>query len=62
MLFSQIKKVLKGKCFADVEEVKPKIAKVLKGMKIDKFKNCFQQWKKHLDMCIASNGEYFEGD
>ena len=24
--------------------------------------NCFVQWKKNLDRCIASNGEYFEGD
>ena len=25
-------------------------------------KNCFEQWKKCLDRCIALNGEYFEGD
>ena len=29
---------------------------------MDKFKNCFEQWKKHLDRSIASSGEYFEGD
>ena len=55
-------KVLKGKCFANVEELKQKTAEALKGIKIDEFKNCFEQWKKHLDNCIASNGEYFEGD
>ena len=52
-------KVLKGKCFADVEEVKQKMAEPLKGIKIDEFEN---QWKKHLHRCISSNGEYFEGD
>ena len=58
-----MKKVLKGKCFADVEEVKQKkTAKALKGIKIDEFKNHFEQWKKSLNRCIASNGEYFEGD
>ena len=63
-----MKKVLKGKCFADVKEVKKqnpnkqKMAEALKGIKIDEFKNCFEQWKKHLGRCIASNGEYFEGD
>ena len=45
-----------------MEEVKQKMAEVLKGIKIDEFKNCFEQWKKHLDRHIASNGEYFEGD
>ena len=33
-----MKKVLKEKSFADVEEVKQKMAKVLKGMKIIQFK------------------------
>ena len=45
-----------------MEEVKQKTAEALKGVKINKFKNCFEQWKKRLDRCIASNGEYFEGD
>ena len=45
-LFPQMKKVLKGKHFAHVEEVKQKMAKVLKGIKIDEFKNCFEQWEK----------------
>ena len=54
--------ILKGKGFADVEEVKQKMAEALKGIKINKFKNYFEQWKKGLDRCTASNGEYFEGD
>ena len=58
----QMKQILQRKHFADVEEVKQKMAEALKGIKINKFKNCFEQWKKHLDRCIASNGEYFEGD
>ena len=57
-----MKKVLKGKCFTDVEEVKQKMAEALKGNKIDEFKHCFEQWKKLLDRCTASNGKYFEGD
>ena len=61
-LFSQMKKVLKGKRFANVEEVKQKTAEALKGIKIYKFRNCFEQWRNHLDRCIASNGEHFEGD
>ena len=41
-------KVLKRKHFADVEKVKQKMADAPKGIKIDKFKNCFEQWKKVL--------------
>ena len=58
---SLMKKVLKGKHFVDVEEVenqKEKKVEALKGIKTDKFKNCFEQWKS-LNRCIASNGAYF---
>ena len=57
-----MKKVLKGKHFASLEEMKQKMAEALKVIKIDEFKNCFEQWKKYIDSYIASNGEYFEGD
>ena len=50
-----MKKVLKGKCFANVVEVKQKTAEALKGIKIYEFKNCFDQWKKCLCRYIASN-------
>ena len=43
-----MKKVLKGKRFTTVEEVKQKTAEALKGIKTDKFKNCSEQWKKVL--------------
>jgi hypothetical protein len=29
---------------------------------LQEFQNCFEQWKKLQDKCIASQGEYFEGD
>ena len=45
-LFPWIKKVLKGKCFTNVEEVKQKMAEALKGIKINEFKSCCEQWKK----------------
>ena len=38
------------------------MAEAPKGIKINEFKNCFEQWKKCLDRYIVSNGEYFEGD
>ena len=56
-----MKKVLKGEHFANVEEVKQRMAETLKGIKIDEFKNCFEQWES-LDRCTVSNGKYFESD
>ena len=61
-MFPWMKKVLKEKHFANVEQVKQKMAEALKGIKIKEFKNCFEQWKNGLSRCIASNGQYFEGD
>ena len=57
-----MKEVLKEKCFADVEEVKQKIAEASKGIKIYKFKNCFEQWEKYYNRCVGSNGKYFEAN
>ena len=31
-----------------MEEVKQKMAEALKSIKVDEFKNCFKQGKKHL--------------
>ena len=43
-----VKKVLKKKHFANGEELKQKMAEALKGIKINKFKYCFEQWKNVL--------------
>ena len=58
--FSWMKKSHQGKHYANVGEVNQKRAEVLKGIKIEKFKNLFWAVEKHLDRCIASKGEYFE--
>jgi hypothetical protein len=57
-----MKKVLKGKHFADVEEVKKKTTEALKGTTLQEFQDCFKKWKTRLDQCVVSNGQYFEGD
>ena len=41
-----MKKVLNGKHFADVEEMKEKTADSPKGIKINAFENGFEQWEK----------------
>ena len=45
-LFPQMEKVLKGKCFADVEEVKKKMIEALKGITLQEFQDCFE--KRHV--------------
>ena len=40
-----MKKVLRGKCFAYVEEMKQKMAEALKDFKIDKFKTFLSNGK-----------------
>ena len=52
-----MKKVLTGKHFADVGEVKQKTAEALKDIKIDEFKNCFEQWQKCLSIGVLPQME-----
>jgi len=61
-LFLTMKKTLKGKRFATVEEVKTALQEALNNIKLQQFQRCFIQWEKRLDKCTVSNGEYFEGD
>jgi len=61
-LFLTMKKTLKGKRFATMEEVKTASQEALNNIKLQQFQRCFTQWEKRLDKCIDSNGEYFEGD
>jgi len=57
-----MKRDLKGKRFQNVEEVREKTTEALKAITLHEFQNCFEQWKKRWDKCIASQGEYFERD
>jgi len=57
-----MKKTLKGKRFATVEEVKTASQEALNNIKLQHFQRFFTHCEKILNKCIASNGEYFEGD
>ena len=61
-LFPHMKCQMKGKCFADVSEVKKKTLEVLNNISIEEFQKRFQQWEKRWYKCTESKGEYFEGD
>ena len=61
-LFPKCKLVLQGQHLGDVMTIKSKTTSLLKSLREEEFKRCFQQWKQRWDKCIVSNGEYFERD
>jgi hypothetical protein len=56
------KLVLHGGHLGDVATITAELTMLLEGVKEDDFQGCFNQWKWRWDKCIASEGEYFEGD
>lgn len=57
-----MKRDLKGKRFANVDEMKHNVTTALAAINEAEFARCFEQWNEHLDKCISNNGEYFEDD
>lgn len=62
LLFPRMQKVLKGKRFADVVELKKYTTEVFYGISLQEFQNCYIQWKTRLDRCTASREQYSKGD
>lgn len=54
-LFPRMEKVLKGKYFTDVEEIKEKTKESLKGITLQGFQDYLEQWKAGLDRCLISD-------
>jgi len=61
-LFLKIKRTLKGRRFASIDEIKSASLKKLKTISKTEFQSCFEEWKKRWHKCVISNGDYFEGD
>lgn len=61
-LFPKMKSTLKGHRFEDIAAIQQNATKELKSIPKEGFEKCFQQWKQRWEKCIASQGEYFEGD
>ncbi|KAG5885734.1 hypothetical protein JTB14_000656 [Gonioctena quinquepunctata] len=61
-LFPKCKKVMRGRHWDKVETIKRDTTKQLKSLTPEDFQECFEQWKQRWDKCIATHGEYFEGD
>jgi len=51
---------LKGRHFVDIDDIRKSAG--LKAIPQSQFQNCFEEWTRRWRRCIASEGEYFEGD
>ena len=61
-LFPKLKTALKGHHFQTIEEIQENAIRELCSITKSAFQEAFQQWKKRWERCIASRGDYFEGD
>lgn len=61
-LFPKLKRPMKGRRFATIEEIKTASLEELKAISKSDYEKCFEDWKKRRHKCIVSEGDYFEGD
>ena len=61
-LFPKLKNHLKRTYFETVKNTQTAVIDQLKAIPVLEFKHCYEEWKKHLQRCVASEGSYFEGD
>ena len=60
-LFPKIKSVLKGTHFVSAD-VKETTAENLNSPTEHELRNCFEDWHHRMQLCVNSEGNYFEGD
>lgn len=61
-LFPKLKRPMKGRRFATIEEIKTASLEELKAIPKSAYEKCFDDWKNRWHKCIVSEGDYFEGD
>ena len=61
-LFPKLKRPMKGRRYATIEEIKTASLEELNKITKNDFFKCFEDWKKRWQKCIISAGDYFEGD
>jgi len=61
-VFPKLKNALKKQRFVDLSDIQHNVKTLLRGSPEAEFQYCFRQWHHRLTKCIASQGEYFEGD
>jgi hypothetical protein len=53
---------LKGRHFEIMSDIQRESQALLNNFKQNDFHGAFEAWKKRWDLCIRSQGDYFEGD
>ena len=61
-LFPKLKLPLKGKIFQTIDEIQGNTMGQQMASPTKDFAECFEQWKRHRENCVKSQGAYFEGD
>ncbi|UYV76948.1 hypothetical protein LAZ67_14002538 [Cordylochernes scorpioides] len=61
-LFPKLKRPMKGRRYATLDEIKTASKEELKKNFFYDFLKCFEDWKNRWHKCIISHGDYFEGD
>ena len=51
-----------GKRFQTICEIQENTTRQLMVIPTKDFAECFEQWKRHWEICVRSQGAYFEGD
>ena len=60
-LFPKLKFHLKGRHFGTVENIEKAVTDQLKVIPVSDYQRCYEEWER-LHRCVASQGNYFEGD
>ena len=55
-LFPKLKSSLKGKRFQTVDEIQENMMEQLMAIPTKDFVECFEQWKRHWENCVRSQG------
>ncbi|GFW38254.1 putative transposase [Trichonephila clavipes] len=58
----KLKNHLKRHHFGTLENIQTAVTDQLKASPISEFHQCYEEWKKRLQHCVASEGSYFKGD
>lgn len=61
-LFPRLKNHLRGTHFGTLENIQSAVTDQLKIIPVAEFQQCYDDWKDRLQRCVASQGNYFEGD
>ena len=61
-LFPKLKFHLKGRHLGTVDNIQKVVTYQLRALLHEDFQHCYREWEQRLRRCVASEGNYFEGD